>query len=333
MRPVFARIALFLLLGIAALTASRGTAEAAFTSSFDTLRAELQRRHDNDYSGTLTRTQRRELAAIDAAIAQIDAPADDVLDDVKSFRVVSKRLATAFRGEFTGDDPGPLAAFVAGAATALIAQAESSLGSLEMQAAAITDQAVRDRALAFASTARGLLEDAAAPGTSPSAAAALLKRALSAIGKGVAAVEAGKADRLVCTMNGREYAATNISAQVTTIAEQPYITIAGLLQNPVTGRRERLSFVIRADVGVPTPIQAFSIFGANYITLGAGDVQSGYFFSQFSPKSTLTLTGFDAGTGTATGTFSCFLQREGQLKLTMTKGSFRVTGQPQPTAK
>lgn len=330
MRSVFARIALFLLLGIAALTASRGTAEAAFTSSFDELRAELQRRHDNDYSGTLTRTQRKELAAIDAAIARIDAPADDVLDDVKSFRVVSKRLATAFRGEFTGAEPGPLAGLVADTATALIAQAESSLGSLEMQAAALTDQAVRDRALAFATTARGLLEDAAAPGTSPSAAAALLKRALQAIGKGVAVVEAGKADRLVVTMNGRAYTGTQVAAQVGLLSGDPYIVLTAQLENPATRRRESFALVMRADAGVPTEIGAFTPFGSNYLSFGVGETQDGYFFSQFSPKSTFTITGFDAETRVVTGTFSCYLQRNGSMRLTMTKGSFRVTGTPLP---
>ena len=312
----------------------RAVDAAPFTTSFDALRAELQRRHDADYAGTLSRTARRELAAIDASLTRIDGAHDDVLDDVKTLRVVAIRLAGAFRNEFNGGAPGSLPALLSGAATALAASVETSLGTLEQRAAALLDPAAKDRALALAATARSQLAAAAAPGVSAANAAALLKRALTTIAKGVAAVEAGKADRLVCTMNGRVYAATGISAQVSTFQDRPYIVISATLQNPVTGRAERLGFVIRADVGVPTDIDAYTIFGTNFMTLGTGESQSGYFFSQYSPKSTLTLTGFDADNATATGTFSCYLQREGQLKLTMTKGSFRVTGQPpQPAAK
>ncbi len=333
MRTAFMRIVCSLLVAFA-LMAAGGAADAApFTKSFDALRAELQRRHDEDYARTLTRPARRELAAIDASLALIDAPHDGFLADVKTLRSVAKRLAAAFRGEFSGVSPGPLAGLLAGTASALATEIEGTLGTLEQQAAALLDPAVKDRVLALAATARNQLDAAAAPERSAAAAAALLKRAVTTIAKGVAALEAGKANRLVCTMNGREYAATSVTAEVSTLADQQYIVIQARLQNPATGRREGLTFVIRADVGVPTEIEAFSPFGANYMTLGAGGTQDGYFFSQFSPKSTLTLTGFDADTATATGTFSCFLQREGQLKLTMTKGSFRVTGTPMPTKR
>lgn len=333
MRAGIARVVSIVVLILGLLTAGRAAEAAPFTASFDALRTELQRRHDEDYTGTLTRAARRELAAIDGSLALIDAPHGSLLDDVKTLRSVAKRLAVPFRGEFTGDMPGPLAGLLAGAASALVKEVEGTLGSLEVQAAGLLDPAVKDRVLALAATARAQLADAAAPGVSAASAAALLKRALATIAKGVAAVEAAKADRFVCTMNGREYAATSVTAEVSTFAEQPYIVIQALLQNPATGRREGLTFVIRADVGVPTEIESFSPFGANYMTLGAGGTQDGYFFSQFSPKSTLTITGFDAGTGTATGTFSCFLQREGRLNLTMTKGSFRVTGEAQSAAK
>lgn len=332
MRNGFIRVVCSLLVALA-LVAAGGAADAApFSMSFDALRTELQRRHDEDYAGTLTRPARRELAAVDASLALIDAPHDGLLADVKTLRSVAKRLAAAFRGEF-GAEPGPLAGLLAGTASSVAAEIETAFGTLEREAAALLDPAVKDRVLALAATARAQLDAAAAPGLSAASAASRLKRAVATIAKGVAAIEAGKADRLVCTMNGREYAATSLTAQVSTLADVPYIVIQGFLQNPVTARREALTFVMRAEAGTPTPLEAFTLFGANYIALGTGDQQSQFFFSQFSPKSTFTITGFDAASGTATGTFSCFLQRDGQFKLTMTRGSFRVTGTPLPTKR
>lgn len=309
---------------------------APFTSAFDSLRAELQRRHDEDYAGTLSRSQRKELAAIDASLARIDGAHATIEDDARSLRVVAKRLTTAFRSEFTGAEPGPLAALVAGAATNLLGEAEVLYGSLDDTIATLVEPSTRARVQALATSARRDLDTAALPGTAPRTAAGLVLRAGRSIAKALAIAEDAQSNRLTCKIGNRTIAGMTVTGAVGTFGGQPIIDVFAQFPNPVTNRTESFALRLNGPAALPMDIGPFAPFGGgngNFAYLGTGESQADYFLSQFSPKSTGTITAFDEETGTAAGTFSCLLQRNGGTKITMLQGTFRIVDSPGAFAK
>ena len=72
-----------------------------FTSDFGALRTELEHRRDDDLSGTLDKTGKKQLKAVLKAIKFLDKDADDLGDDIKTSGKVFKALRKAFAGEFS----------------------------------------------------------------------------------------------------------------------------------------------------------------------------------------------------------------------------------------
>ncbi len=303
------------------------TCAAPVTGSFVELRAELQRRHDADYAGTLTKAQRKELAAINACLARIDGAHATVGDDAKSLKFVAKKLTKAFRGEFSGSTPGTLPGLLAGTVTALLSEAETVYGTLD----AALESAVgpQDPALALAAAARAALDEAALPSTTPAAAAALVRSALQKVAKGLTRIRTTGATELVCKIAGRTYRGTGITGLVTTVGGVPMIYVNAQLTNPVTHCTETFALILQGDPGLALEIGAIPPFGnGNYSVFTFGDDPP--FYSQFASDSVGTITSFDETAQLATGTFSCRYQRDGRDRLFISKGSFTLNAPAAP---
>mgnify|MGYP001384995564 CR=1 FL=1 len=112
-------LAAFALAAVLSFTAARA---APFTSAFDGLANELQYRvTDGPLGGTdLTGTAKKQQKAATKVLAQFAKTTDDVADDLKSLKIVEKKLRKPFQDEF--DPAGP-----DGTVGALLGDASDSL--------------------------------------------------------------------------------------------------------------------------------------------------------------------------------------------------------------
>lgn len=309
-------------LGVALLLAVSAGA-APFTTSFDALRAEMQTRRDNDYGGTLTSAQRREVAALDACLARLDGAHASIGDDAKSLKFTANKLVKAFRGQFTGGTAGPFPALLSGTVTSLLAEAETVYGTLgdAIAAAAIPENAAEAQRLA--DDARGLLDDASLPGTSQAAAAALIGRAVKLIVKALAIAAERPPSGVRCKLGGSNFASDDISFG------SLLLTDADVMVSFQANRGDdRLQVQIRGPVGEPQEVGAFQPpFTDDHVLYADGPGDEDFFFSQFRdvPTFAVILT-VDAATGSATGRFEAYVQRNVRDRLVIQKGTFNVSG-------
>lgn len=299
---------------------------APFTKSFDALRADLVARRDGNYSGTLSGTQRKELAAIDACIARIDGAHASVADDAKSLKFVAKKLVKSFRGEFSGATSGTLPGLLAGTVTALLAEAEGAYGTLNAAIAAAVDPQHANQALALATTARAQLDQAALPGTSAAAAAALVVSAGKSIVKAIDLANYRPPTGVRCKLGSRSFVAASVTPYLSESMGTVSVSFVAEATIPGTGQTERISLNLTAAVDDPVVIGAVQFPYTNSGTYLPGANPDDTFYSQFSPGSYGHITYFDRATGSVAGTFSVDLMRNGHDKLAIRKGTFSFTG-------
>jgi len=85
---------------VAAVLAPGTEARADFASDFAALRAELERRRDEDLSGVLDGAGRRQLRAVTGALATLDAGGADLGAEIQAAKKVLKPLRKAFPLDF-----------------------------------------------------------------------------------------------------------------------------------------------------------------------------------------------------------------------------------------
>ncbi len=137
-------------------------ARADFAGDFAPLRAELERRRDEDLVGTLDKTGRKQLKAVLGAIALLDKGGNGLSAEMKTAGKLIKRLAKAYPAEF---DPATksLAADLADVMTALLEALQASVAealSLAEDMVASLPPAQRDRARRALDRAREILAGA-----------------------------------------------------------------------------------------------------------------------------------------------------------------------------
>ncbi|MCG3133509.1 MAG: hypothetical protein HMLKMBBP_00687 [Planctomycetes bacterium] len=321
------------LLAVACLLLAAAVSGAApFTSALDALRADLQSRRDNDFGGTLTAAQRRQLAAVEASLARIDGAHASVEDDAKTLKFVAKKLARPFRAELDPSDPGPLAGLLGGAGSALLGAAESEYGTLDAAIAALADPALVQDLQAIAAEARAALDAAGAPGATAAQVAAAVRRAARAIARGLLLHADATAEGIRCKMRGRFYSSTSIDfAHASESAGVVTVGVNARMQNPVTGREEVFVLSLRGTVGAEIEVLAFNPFFPLEPNIAQFTEEGAEFGDGFYPRNGecfALIQSWDPATGTAAGTFTFQMQANPNIRLPMTKGSFRLRTAP-----
>ena len=217
---------------------------ASFTGALDNLAEELAFRRDNDFTGTLDKTQKKQKAAVLKSLKQLDRPADDLGDDLKTAGKVAKLLEKAYTEEFAA--PGILltlggltdAALDAldeevGAFRASVEEGLAALsGSALAKAQALLDKADAEREASLLATTRAARAKGLAKAWS------LLSKAMKIIEK---AGGGPGAEGLTAEIDAVPYAASTWQASVAT-GSQSFLILATSGEYPAARTNIFISF-------------------------------------------------------------------------------------------
>lgn len=272
---------------------------AARQSAINLLRDELELRRDVDLAGTLDKTGKKQLKAVNAALKLLDKPADTLAAQVKVGATLAKSLAKAFPAEFPKALNGfqTLMTLLAGD---LRFAAEQQYTALAAAVPGIRSSVLHDRAEAQRASAREEL-DLAAAAADPFEAFAILKSAAKFLAKGLAyAAKDPFVETVSATLEFVPAAAAPFVAQNTTVsytASGPVLFIDG--NSTKNGR-----FIdVQISSGNLDPINGPGTYSVS-VTVHSGSDPATIDATYYTNQATLTLTTFDLVAKRITGTFS-----------------------------
>lgn len=291
---------------------------APFSTAFSALIPELTTRRDTNYAGTLTRTQKKELKAINDSLARLAGTHDDLVDDLKSAKVVAAKLAAGFKGEFAGTVNGTLPGLVAEMLLSLGTSAEAQFGTLDAALAAIADPAARAAATAKANAARDALDEAALPTTPPAKAAQLLGKAMKSVLKGLSIVRAQEDHEFTARIGTKAFVPDEVTAEYFTGF---YLSITARAGSGADA--QTISLLVRPG-GVGTfEFTGFSPFAGNFGSYEKGELDGED--AWYTGEGEITITTLDTAAGRVAGTFHFKAYNVPQKAVNVTEGVFDVT--------